>query len=622
MVPHGFSTKINECYTCSCGDKKTHIKCFNTCDYGFISKNNNVFRYDYTTSDCIGIKKHNNNILCSDASKIKNVACCIDNNCELNNCKSCMNFGLIELCNECDKDHYFNTYSNNKCHSIDDINNICDFSYKLDNISMTFQCLECFNGTRVFNSLYNRYYCDCKTGFTGDNCDIEYNYLMCSNNGIYNEVNNSCLCDNNHYGDNCEKFEGFICGNGTYKNGICNCKYGYTGINCDISVPCVFGIIVNDKCLCNDRFSGVDCSIPLYKINTHNSFNEISNNCLVGDYNIIYDRCDCNNNWYGSRCELNCLQRCSYNGNICGDYKNCVCDPGWDGVNCNIHLTEINTINNDITIFNTHIITYSIVGLYNSTIIFEILETPVINMMPFKITNVKNVDFLHIIIDLNILLNGSKYYIYPNNNYNLSYYSGDNINISLWEDVDYDYFFYIEEEKNRRDDTLINIHLSTPTTTPTPSHKFINTSISNQNIDTEDKNKEVSDNNIGETDLILISGITISIVFIISGISLFIVKKIINKRRYVNINLDENEVLYNRNPSYNNLILVNGNKKTSLSREPTDIDVNVRKNIFKKEFATKRISIAVKDQLSKEYIGKEYIGKKIKNKVKNSTVRV
>lgn len=70
LVPYGYSVKINECNSCSCGGSENDIKCYNHCEYGYNLDIYNTLNYDYITNDCVGLKQDRSDYLCSDIRNI------------------------------------------------------------------------------------------------------------------------------------------------------------------------------------------------------------------------------------------------------------------------------------------------------------------------------------------------------------------------------------------------------------------------------------------------------------------------------------------------------------------------------------------------------------------------
>lgn len=73
--------------------------------------------------------------------------------------------------------------------------------------------------------------CDCPTGFSGDECEVEdkcvTNNVTCENDGEC--VDGECDCTAFFYGETCSDY----CLNGTYNNGTCDCDAGFEGESCE-----------------------------------------------------------------------------------------------------------------------------------------------------------------------------------------------------------------------------------------------------------------------------------------------------------------------------------------------------------------------------------------------------
>ena len=120
--------------------------------------------------------------------------------------------------------------------------------------------------------------CDCKEGFTGDDCSITIDKC----------VNNKCS------------------GNGTCVKltGKCDCKEGFTGDDCSITIDkCVNNkcsgngtcVKLTGKCDCKEGFTGDDCSKIQYKIgdsvNTTDDTTGNINGCVTNVNNNMVDIC-------------------------------------------------------------------------------------------------------------------------------------------------------------------------------------------------------------------------------------------------------------------------------------------------------------------------------------------
>jgi hypothetical protein len=443
----------------------------------------------------------------------KNLACCVDNACNLRNCKSCMSYGTNEICNVCEEGYYFNTYSQNKCHSLEQIDEICDGYYSLDSIKQTFECLKCNNGDLQYNETSNKYLCVCADGYYGNECRENYNIKKCSGNGVYDAMNEYCICDTEFSGKQCEENIFHACLNGFYSRDkdSCICDYGFKGDKCDEKVSCNHGQIIFDTCICHNGFSGESCELPFpetdimklqktrgnilissYSIlpckngvsinETCECFNGFIGSdcgtpiCKYGNYEVDSDKCSCIHGYYGEYCEFNCYERCSYNGNICEkeNIGKCTCNNSWHGDTCNVfrieNIKQSSTSNFSLT--SSINIPYT-TNKFNFSL--QILENKMINSLPFKITS-ENFDNEYnnlrrglkqkrklqkntsptLLIDTTIGLNEQDdvYYIYPNNEYEMSYYSGKIINITHINNVE-DYFVYIEKVRIENDNVQI-----------------------------------------------------------------------------------------------------------------------------------------------------------------------
>lgn len=177
-------------------------------------------------------------------------------------------------------------------------------------------------------------------------------------------VNGVCQCKNGYSGSNCEIPPApsdpclkINCGaNGKCVNGICVCNTGYTGdrcqtviaandpckkINCGINGTCVKGI-----CKCKDGYTGNRCQTALAPPDKCKDINCGANGtCLNG-------KCECKNGYTGNRCQTPpkatdiCAElRCSENGTCNPVTKVCDCKPGYSGKRCQLKSGLCNDVN-------------------------------------------------------------------------------------------------------------------------------------------------------------------------------------------------------------------------------------------------------------------------------------
>lgn len=622
FVPLREGLQLNDCLVCVC--EETQTRCIQTCTFNTYALEASTVKT--TRSNCVGLEITNpNRYRCYQRRQIKNIACCVDNACQLNHCKSCVRRGTQEICNECEEGYYFSNYAKNKCHSIEKINEICEFRYSIDLRTNTFHCLECNNGyvhditrdeihhdTQIQNDTQIRNgtraqtetrpetqpeaqpetqteiqpqpetrppphsrVCVCKPGYYGDTCEHNYNAKYCSNNGVYDVVNRICDCNLDFYGRHCELNLAHHCENGVYDRvqRRCVCEYGYNGRHCEHKQRCIHGRILNDVCMCNRGFSGDDCSIfftettvqlerkqtqlQSYFMNPCKHGIMVNNTCacengytrrdcgvplcVFGNYDRRNETCMCLSGYYGDTCEFSCTERCSHNGNICGNYNHCVCNKGWFGEICDRFSLPTNDANdsndsndaNDINDANDRInkvqvsnslnISYTIENIPdNIKLYFELIENRVASSMPFKITIDRIHDFVNsrnasrilqsddvqpqttIVFNTTIgLINDiDRYYVYPNNSYTLSYNSGRNIMIRLMDTV-VSYFIYIEPI--RIDDITIMPFNETNSDNDNGNLNNTNSSSGNRNVNNtqseQNSNRSIEAVNMGEITL-------------------------------------------------------------------------------------------------------------------------
>jgi hypothetical protein len=575
-IKNNNGVKINNCMVCVCNDKQT--KCINTCNYN--ANNNFITTMDNDLDNCIGIKESIHELKCMELykQKEKNLACCINNACTLKNCKSCMNFGINEVCNECESNYYFNTYSRNKCHSLDKVGDICNRYYYLDKNKQTFTCSNCINGNLVYNNSINLYKCECKEGYFGHQCDKNYNLLKCSGNGRYNKQTNKCECDEGFSGEMCKNTIENKCIHGFFNRDTqrCVCRYSFYGKHCDKKIQCMHGNIIFNKCICDEGFSGIMCNIPLPERNyirardiysniliNSNYLNPCKNGVMIdnkcscfsgytgndcsqticknGDYNEKTETCECVNGYYGKKCEYNCFKKCSYNGNICktNNIGSCVCNNGWYGRKCEKFIPNIYYYKGSFLLSNSIRISYR---TRNFIFSLKILANRLRNVLPFRINykniykkrflKYNNIDNLIINTTLGLTNNSNVYYIYPNNDYSKSYYSGRIINITHIDNVD-SYYIYIEKIRVNDSNNFLK-----------PNYNLTELN-NNSHISSDTYKNSMWDNYWIITTIIIV---IITIIFIIRK---YKVNSKIDKKHLSNKNeFDNKNLVINNNPIY------------------------------------------------------------------------
>ena len=323
------------------------------------------------------------------------------------------------------------------------------------------------------NFKYNEFTkrCECFDTFIGSDC-TQSTRKTCLH-GIYNLEEDSCRCFPNYYGENCENK--YDCNHGYMIEDVCMCYDGFSGDSCSIirkespleremkdklletyhSKPCKHGAYNNDTniCECDVGFNGLDCSIY---------------SCKHGIYNSVSELCECFDGYYGEECDINCEKDCNYNGNKCNINHQCDCYDSWRGEKCDIIDIAIEHESNISFIISSSLeisIQRRNENMEESSIIdnslFESITCYTTDCIPFKIVNsfnnrgrllsVNETNSLqsdtYFIYMSNSLVNrtmNESVYIYPNNDYNLSYYGGiDTIIYNVTYGID-EIFFYIE----------------------------------------------------------------------------------------------------------------------------------------------------------------------------------
>jgi hypothetical protein len=157
--------------------------------------------------------------------------------------------------------------------------------------------------------------CDCKAGFTGEDCSTTIDKCKnnkCSGNGTCNNSTGNCDCKAGFTGEDCsttiDKCKNNKCSpNGTCDKltGNCDCKAGFTGEDCSTTIdkcknnkcsPNGTCDKLTGNCVCNNGFTGDDCSKIKYKIGDSVNTNDDGlyiNGCVtkVYDTNNTVDIC-------------------------------------------------------------------------------------------------------------------------------------------------------------------------------------------------------------------------------------------------------------------------------------------------------------------------------------------
>lgn len=183
----------------------------------------------------------------------------------------------------------------------------------------------CMHGTCV-----RPWDCLCNEGWGGLFCNQDLNY--CTN---HKPCRNNGTC--------------FNTGQGSY---TCNCPPGFTGTDCEHSIPgfhslsptscledpCYNGgtCLDNGQCACLPRFSGLQCENRVSEC----ASNPCRNNGTCSERNKFGYECSCQKGFTGPDCEINvndCKPGACLNGGTCVDLLNgykCACIPGFVGESC------------------------------------------------------------------------------------------------------------------------------------------------------------------------------------------------------------------------------------------------------------------------------------------------
>ncbi|KAK3796923.1 hypothetical protein RRG08_032228 [Elysia crispata] len=220
--------------------------------------------------------------------------------------------------------------------------------------------------------------CDCPSNYMGDSCEVcaPGNYrpltstyldicIKCNCNGHSNDCDintGECYnCQDNTTGPHCEQcltgYHGdpltgpckicqcplsvpsnnfaLTCQTDEYQlDYFCECRQGYTGVNCDTCAPGYYG----DPLVMNDYCKPCKCSGNI-DLNKKFSCDNFSGACLICENDSAGQNCHrCKDWYYGDAVTLKNCQPCSCDqcgSNEC-DYYNgtCKCKPNVEGLNC------------------------------------------------------------------------------------------------------------------------------------------------------------------------------------------------------------------------------------------------------------------------------------------------
>ncbi|XP_060591770.1 fibrillin-1-like [Ruditapes philippinarum] len=324
----------------------------------------------------------------------------------------------IDECNETPCSHIcINTYGSYTCN--------CQNGYFLKEDKVTCQVCELFKyGTNCEDICTcvreNTDSCDpktgqcyCKNGWTGDKCDDDVD--ECTNSDVVCPYNSECfntpgsfdckcdigyllvasgeckVCDNRHYGENCNS----ICNchientdSCNHTSGVCTCKKGWTGETClddinecdtdscsDVSHSFCENRNGSYECICRTGFRVFENTCSDINECEEDAFNACEQSCInsIGSfhcgcfkgYYMVNNVCkECSGNTFGENCteQCNCVTKKSENVEQTCDTVTgkCRCKSNWKGETCSKDVDECEedttlcSAKNNTTCVNTH----------------------------------------------------------------------------------------------------------------------------------------------------------------------------------------------------------------------------------------------------------------------------
>ncbi|XP_014470812.1 PREDICTED: protein eyes shut-like [Dinoponera quadriceps] len=204
----------------------------------------------------------------------------------------------------------------------------------------------CFNGGTCNDGIAS-YNCTCTDGFVGVNCEQKYSECSnhpCLNNGTcVDDDGFICQCPDGYSGDYCE-IDASVCNETICKNSgecvegpgfsfFCRCREGWTGTLCDVDIdecltsPCKNGglcinVPASYTCACLFGFTGKDCDKTIVPCDENPCQNGAV--CLLEDERPV---CYCVPDYHGALCELR-YDDCESKFAHCGNGGTCI-----DGIN-------------------------------------------------------------------------------------------------------------------------------------------------------------------------------------------------------------------------------------------------------------------------------------------------
>eukprot|EP01079_Euglenida_sp_SAG-EU17-18_P003316 gene3316-630_t len=304
----------------------------------------------------------------------------------------------IDTDNECDSDPCANGGTCSSSDSVaagDFVSSACTCTEAwegphCESLTPPSQLMPCHNGATCSEPYADRFFCSCRTGTSGDRCEIDdadecasdpcLNAATCttdSNAAALDFTGYSCACKMGTSGDRCQFDDTDECGSspcqnlgtcvqaqGSYTDFECQCRAGVSGIFCEndinecLSNPCQNGATCQPRissgdflgfeCLCKPGVIGNFCEIDAINECAANPCQNGGQCSLLTNQGIFNEfKCRCPATTFGDRCE-NQVTACApespcLNSGTCTVTETgftCGCLPGTTGATCETDLVD------------------------------------------------------------------------------------------------------------------------------------------------------------------------------------------------------------------------------------------------------------------------------------------